>query len=101
MGSVATSMPLAIDHPIDGGIARFCDACQACRKYCPVDAIPNQRSPEAGKNHLGNDRYMVDAGRCFPYFAKHSYCSICLPLETRLHWYPRLDRQSTDVLRLT
>ena len=80
MGSVATSMPLAIDHPIDAGIAKFCDACQACRKFCPADAIPDQRSPEAGKDHLGNDRYMVDTGRCFPYFAKHSYCSICLPV---------------------
>jgi len=80
MGSVATSMPLAIDHPLDAGIAKFCDACQACRKFCPADAIPDRRSPEAGRDHLGNDRYMVDTGRCFPYFAKHSYCSICLPV---------------------
>ncbi len=80
MGSVATSIPLAIDHPIDAGIATFCDTCRACRKYCPADAIPDQRSPEAGTDHLGNDRYVVDTGRCFPYFAKHSYCSICLPV---------------------
>jgi epoxyqueuosine reductase len=80
MGSVATSLPLAIDHPIDAGIARFCDSCRACRKFCPADAIPDQRSPEAGKDHLGYDRYMVDTGRCFPYFATHSYCSICLPV---------------------
>ena len=80
MGSVITSMPLAIDHPIDAGIAKFCDTCRACRKYCPADAVPDERSPEAGKDHLGNDRYMVDTGRCFPYFAKHSYCSICLPV---------------------
>jgi len=80
MGSVITSMPLAIDHPIDAGIAKFCDTCLACRKYCPADAIPDERSPEAGKDHLGQDRYMVDTGRCFPYFAKHSYCSICLPV---------------------
>ena len=80
MGSVATSLPLAIDHPIDAGIARFCDTCLACRKYCPADAIPDSRSPEAGKDHLGYDRYVVDTGRCFPYFAKHSYCSICLPV---------------------
>jgi epoxyqueuosine reductase len=80
MGSVITSMPLAIDHPIDAGIAKFCDTCLACRKYCPADAIPDERSPEAGKDHLGNDRYMVDTGRCFPYFAKYSYCSICLPV---------------------
>ena len=23
---------------------------------------------------------MVDTGRCFPYFARHYYCSICLPV---------------------
>ena len=80
MGSVATSIPLAIDHPIDAGIAKFCDACRACRKFCPADAIPDERTPEAGKDHLGYDRYVVDTGRCFPYFAKHSYCSICLPV---------------------
>lgn len=80
MGSVATSVPLATDHPIDAGIAAFCDRCRACRKYCPADAIPDDRSPAAGKDHLGYDRYMVDTGRCFPYFAKYSYCSICLPV---------------------
>ena len=80
MGSVATSLPLAIDHPIDAGIAQFCDACRACRKFCPPHAIPDERSPDAGKDHLGYDRYVVDTGRCFPYFAKYSYCSICLPV---------------------
>jgi len=80
MGSVATSIELAVDHPIDAGIAKFCDTCRACRKYCPPQAIPDHRSPEAGKDHLGYDRYMVDTGRCFPYFAKYSYCSICLPV---------------------
>ena len=80
MGSVATSIELAVDHPIDAGIAKFCDTCRACRKYCPPQAIPDERSPEAGKDHLGYDRYVVDTGRCFPYFAKHSYCSICLPV---------------------
>ena len=80
MGSVATSIDLAIDHPIDAGIAKFCDTCLACRKYCPPHAIPDHRSPEAGQDHLGYDRYVVDTGRCFPYFATHSYCSICLPV---------------------
>lgn len=80
LGSVITSMPLQIDHPIDAGIAKFCDNCRACRIYCPAKAIPDHRSPEAGKDHLGNDRYMVDTGKCFPYFAHHNYCSICLPV---------------------
>jgi len=80
MGSVITSMPLAIDHPIDAGIAAFCDKCRLCRRHCPANAIPDDRSPDFGKDHLGNARYVVDTGRCFPYFAKHYYCSICLPV---------------------
>lgn len=80
LGSVITDMPLQTDKPIDAGIAAFCDTCKACRIYCPAKAIPDERSPEAGKDHLGNDRYMVDTGKCFPYFAKHKYCSICLPV---------------------
>lgn len=80
LGSVITDMPLKIDSPIDAGIAAFCDNCKACRRYCPANAIPDERSPEAGKDHLGNDRYKVDTGKCFPYFAKHNYCSICLPV---------------------
>jgi len=80
MGSVAVTMDLALDRPIDAGIAKFCDACRACRKYCPANAIPDHRSPSAGPDHLGYDRYVVDTGRCFPYFAKHQYCSICLPV---------------------
>ncbi len=97
MGSVATSIELAIDHPIDAGIARFCDTCRACRKYCPANAIPDERSPEAGVDHLGNPRYVVDTGRCFPYFAKHNYCSICLPVCVYNHkeWARDFDGFST------
>lgn len=80
LGSVTTSLPLAIDHPIDAGIQDFCDKCKACRIYCPADAIPDARDPSAGKDHLGYDRYKVDTGKCFPYFAKHNYCSACLPV---------------------
>ncbi len=80
MGSVATSIPLATDEPIDAGIAAFCDICKACRIYCPAGAIPDERSAEAGKDHLGNDRYIVDTGKCFPYFRKYNYCSACSPV---------------------
>lgn len=80
LGSVITSLDLRIDQPIDAGIAAFCDKCKACRIYCPANAVPDKRSPEAGKDHLGNDRYMIDTSRCFPYFSTHYYCSICLPV---------------------
>ncbi len=78
IGSVLTSLPLQPDQPIDAGIGAFCDRCQACRMFCPADAIPDQRSPEAGADPQGNDRYLVDTGKCFPYFARRNYCSACL-----------------------
>ena len=80
MGSIVTDLPMSLDQPIDAGIAKFCDNCRACRIYCPAKAIPDERSPSAGKDHLGNDRYIVDTAKCFPYFAKYNYCSMCLPV---------------------
>ncbi|MDF1672281.1 MAG: reductive dehalogenase domain-containing protein [Vicingaceae bacterium] len=79
LGSVTTSIPMEIDQPIDAGIAAFCDNCKACRIYCPADAIPDERDRFGKKDHLGNYLYRVDTGKCFPYFAKHEYCSACLP----------------------
>ena len=49
------------------------------RPIAPADAIPDERDPTAGKDHLGNHRYRVDTGKCFPYFARNGYCSVCLP----------------------
>ncbi|MGB4970357.1 MAG: reductive dehalogenase domain-containing protein [Saprospiraceae bacterium] len=80
MGSVITSIDMNCDQPIDAGIGKFCDICKACRIYCPAKAIPDHRSPEAGKDHIGLDRYIIDTGKCFPYFASHYYCSACLPV---------------------
>jgi epoxyqueuosine reductase QueG len=102
MGSVTTSLELTIDHPIDAGIAKFCDTCRACRKYCPANAIPDHRSPSAGKDHLGYDRYVVDTGRCFPYFAKHNYCSICLPVCVYNHkeWARDFEGRPTKIFPL-
>jgi len=99
MGCVATSVPLAVDAPIDAGIAAFCDTCRACRIYCPPKAIPDHRSPAGGKDHLGNDRYVVDTGRCFPYFAKHNYCSACLPVCVYNHkeWARDFDGHQTGL----
>lgn len=80
MGSVVCDLEMECDSPIDAGIAAFCDSCRACRIYCPANAIPEERSVDAGKDHLGNPRYLVDTGKCFPYFATHYYCSACLPV---------------------
>lgn len=99
MGSVLTSLELECDSPIDAGIAKFCDSCRACRIYCPADAIPDERSPSHGVDHLGNPRYVVDTGKCFPYFAKHNYCSACLPVCVYNHkeWARDFNGQETQI----
>jgi epoxyqueuosine reductase QueG len=80
LGTVTTTLELACDAPIDAGIAEFCDYCRACRIFCPADAVPDERNPAAGKDHLGFDRYQIDTGKCFPYFARNYYCAACLPV---------------------
>ena len=80
MGSVICSLEMACDTPVDVGIGKFCDSCRACRIYCPAKAIPDERDPSAGKDFIGMDRYVVDTGKCFPYFGSHYYCSACLPV---------------------
>jgi len=80
LGTVVTDLPMALDAPVDLGIAEFCDRCQACRKFCPADAIPDERDPAQGLDPIGKVRYVVDTGRCFPYFATHDYCSACLAI---------------------
>ena len=79
---INTSLAMAEEAPIDSGIGKFCDNCKACRIYCPADAIPDKRSHEAGKDSFGNDRYMIDTGKCYPYFKVHDSCSACLAVCT-------------------
>lgn len=78
LGTVITDLPLRQDAPVDLGIAAFCDRCKACRRFCPADAIPDDRAEDGPVDPQGNPRYQVDTGRCFPYFARELYCSACL-----------------------
>jgi ferredoxin len=78
LGGVLTDLPLRENEPVDTGQAAFCDTCKICRQHCPAGAIPDHRSPEAGTDPFGHPRYIVDASKCFPFFAKYHYCSVCL-----------------------
>lgn len=78
IGSILTNLEMVTDEPMDAGIAAFCDKCQACRIFCPADAIPDERYHDGTVDPIGNPRYVVDTGKCFPYFARANYCSACL-----------------------
>jgi hypothetical protein len=68
MGSVITSIELAIDHPIDAASRSSATRCRACRQVLSPGRDSRRAQPEAGKDHLGYDRYVVDTGAAFPYF---------------------------------
>jgi len=68
---VYTSLPLVPDRPIDFGMQRFCETCQACAHACPVQAIPRgERSYELTSisNRPGILRWHVNVGKCFQFW---------------------------------
>ncbi len=78
LACVVTDLPLAVAQPADGGQATVCDRCNICGRRCPAGAIPRRRSPDAGTDPFGRHRFMVDTAKCFPHFANHHYCSVCI-----------------------
>ncbi len=73
LAAVTTDLPMAVDAPRRAGIDEFCSLCSACLRACPGGAIANQKSQVGGVL-----RWQVDADRCFPHFAEHLGCSICM-----------------------
>jgi ferredoxin len=71
---VYTNLPLIPDKPIDFGMQRFCETCQACAHACPVQAIPRgQRSYDLTSisNRPGILRWHVDVGKCFQFWVSN------------------------------
>jgi len=71
---VYTNLPLVPDKPIDFGMQRFCETCQACAHACPVQAIPRgQRNYELTSisNRPGILRWHVDVGKCFQFWVSN------------------------------
>lgn len=36
---ILTDLPIALTHPIDAGIVRFCESCKTCATLCPYQAM--------------------------------------------------------------
>jgi epoxyqueuosine reductase len=68
-----TDAPLLIDHPVDYGIKKICDACQVCVRRCPSGAIPANR-----KMYRGVEKAKLNSKRCVPVVAQMSECAICM-----------------------
>ena len=68
---VYTDLPLLPDRPIDFGMQKFCELCQACAHACPVQAIPRgERNLELTSisNRPGIRRWHVDVGKCLQFW---------------------------------
>ena len=73
LAAVTTDLPLALDAPRRSGIDEFCSLCTACIRSCPGGAIPEEKSWVRGVF-----RWQIDPERCFPHFADHIGCSVCM-----------------------
>ena len=70
---VLTDLPLATDAPVDIGVEDVCATCRACTRYCPPDAISDNKTLVRGV-----EKWYVDYDRCAWYFSKTTGCSICV-----------------------
>jgi reductive dehalogenase len=71
---VTTDMPLAIDRPVDLGIADFCSKCLKCATTCPPRAIPSGAPVEV----RGVLKWKLDEVKCLLYWGHlGSACAIC------------------------
>jgi len=70
---LTTDAPLVFDEPVDYGLHKVCDECQACVRNCPVGAIPRTR-----KSYRGVVKAKLNTARCLPVVIEASGCAICM-----------------------
>lgn len=70
---ITTEAPLVMDEPVDYGIHKVCDECQACVRNCPVGAIPKAR-----KEFRGVEKAKLNSARCLPVVVQVAGCAICM-----------------------
>lgn len=73
LGAVSTDLPLIADGPQDYGIDEICMRCNVCTRFCPGEAIKEDKKEVAGVL-----RWYVDTPACEPFFYKLYGCKICL-----------------------
>lgn len=80
---MVTDLPLAVDKPIDAGIAEFCKYCKKCAEACPADALSYEDEPtwqtKGQWNNPGHKAYFEDSIKCYTYWKQEAgtNCGIC------------------------
>ena len=72
---VTTDLPLAVDEPIDIGVAEVCKYCMKCARTCPSYSIPF-----GGKEvYNGVEKYRINVDTCYKYrMAARGQWSVCV-----------------------
>ena len=73
LSTVATNLPLVLDHEEDIGVDDLCLTCRRCTIDCPPGAISDSKQMVRGV-----DKWYVDFDKCAPYFSTTYGCAICL-----------------------
>jgi epoxyqueuosine reductase len=81
-GIVTTTMPLAVDAPVEFGVQDTCLHCNLCSNNCPGDAIPRQDFTLTE----GIRRWVTDVEKCYVYSRlRAEYCHICVDVCPYVH----------------
>jgi len=70
---VTTSLPMAIDKPIDFGLQDFCQKCRKCARECPSQAISDGEKEMKG----GYEKWPSDPRKCTAMRVGNSHGSGC------------------------
>jgi len=82
-GFVTTSMPLALDAPIEFGVQDTCMKCNLCANNCPADAIPPADDYIVTE---GVKRWITDVEKCYTVSRmREQYCHICVDVCPYVH----------------
>jgi epoxyqueuosine reductase len=94
---VTTNMPLAIDNPIEFGVADFCNKCKLCAEYCPPGAISFADSPD-GMVIRGYEHWYINNAACYNYWRETMgpmgcrLCVVTCPYTRKNNWVHDLGR---------
>jgi epoxyqueuosine reductase len=81
-GIVTTTMPLAVDVPLEFGVQDTCLHCNLCSNNCPGDAIPREDFILTE----GIRRWVTDVEKCYVFSRlRAEYCHICVDVCPYVH----------------
>ncbi len=79
---IFTALPLAVDQPVQLGLASYCHHCTICADACPPKALPKgapNLGPASPSTIQGVKKWSADCEKCFAYWAKlKTDCAICM-----------------------